>query len=91
MISASDTTHVYDKDPKEFPDAKPIDKITWTEFQKLIPPKWTPGLKSPFDPEATRLAKKAGITVKRVKGTNLENLQKLIDGEEFEGSEIHKG
>lgn len=88
VINASDNAYVYDKDPKIYPDAVPIKTIAWTDYLKLIPAEWTPGMSSPVDPAAARMAKKSGLTVKRLKGTDLGNLLKAINGEEFEGSTI---
>jgi uridylate kinase len=63
--------------------------LTWPEYQKLIPSKWVPGLSTPVDPAAAKVAKKAGLTAKLIKGTDFENFKKAIDGEPFEGSTIH--
>jgi uridylate kinase len=89
VVSASDAQFVCDKDPRKFPDAKQIRDLTWTEYQKLIPSKWVPGLSTPVDPCAARLAKKLRLTVKKIKGNDIESFRKAIDGEEIEGSVIH--
>jgi len=89
VIIAGDAPFVCDKDPRKFPDAKPILDLTWPEYQKLIPSKWVPGLSTPVDPAAAKVAKKAGLTAKLIKGTDFENFKKAIDGEPFEGSTIH--
>ena len=88
IISASDAHFVCDKDPRKFPDAKPIKELTWAEYQKLIPSKWVPGLSTPVDPMAAKLAKKNKITVKKIKGNDIDDFRKVIDGEDFEGSII---
>ncbi|HCM36770.1 MAG TPA: UMP kinase [Candidatus Wildermuthbacteria bacterium] len=88
FIDAGDIDFVYDKDPKVFKDAKPIKELSWAEYRKLIPAKWTPGLASPIDPVAAKLAQKANITAKILKGTDLENLKKAIEGKEFTGTLI---
>ena len=89
MVDAGDIDFVYDKDPKKFEDAKPLEKLSWKDYRKLIPSKWTPGLASPIDPVAARLAEKVRIRAKIIKGTNLENMKKAIEGEEFVGTVIH--
>ncbi len=89
IISASDAHFVCDKDPRKFPDAKPLSDLTWAEYQKLIPSKWAPGLSTPVDPIAAKAAKKIGLTVKKIKGNDIESFKKVIAGEEFEGSVIH--
>jgi uridylate kinase len=88
LIVAGDSPFVCDKDPRKFADAKPIREINWTDFQKLIPCEWKPGLSTPVDPAATKAAKKLKMIVKLIKGTSLDDFQKAIDNEPFEGSVI---
>ena len=88
IIIAGDTAFVYDKDPKKYKNAKPISEISWTDYQKLIPKKWKPGLSSPVDPVAARLARKIGLCAKIIKGTDLSNFKNTIDGKVFQGTLI---
>ena len=76
VIIAKDTPFVYDKDPGKYPDAKPKEKISWKEYKNLIPKEWSPGLSSPVDPVATRLAEKIGMSAKILGGTDLTNFQR---------------
>lgn len=89
VFVAGDSPYVCDKDPRKFPDAKPIMDLTWAEYQKLIPTKWVPGLSTPVDPAGAKVAKKAGLIAKLLKGTDIENFAKAISGEPFDGSTIH--
>ena len=88
VIIAGDISFVYDKDPKKYKNAKPIPEISWTDYQKLIPKKWKPGLSSPVDPVAARLARKLGLCAKVLKGTDLSNFEKAIDHKPFSGTLI---
>lgn len=88
IINLSNIDGVYNKDPKKFPDAKFINKITWEEMIKIIGDKWSPGFNAPFDPIAAPLAKKIGLTVVVANGHNFKNLEKIIDGEPFKGTVI---
>jgi uridylate kinase len=88
VIIAKDTPFVYDKDPGKYADAKPIEALSWKTYKRLIPQKWSPGLSSPVDPVATRLAESVGITAKILQGTNLQNFQKAISGKFFKGTII---
>lgn len=88
LINMSNTDYVYDKDPKKFPDAKPLKKIKWQRIIKLVGKKWTPGLNMPFDPVAAQLAKKTGLKVVICNGQNLKNLEKIMEGKGFEGTMI---
>lgn len=88
VFIAKDTPFVYNKDPKKYPNARPIKEISWEAYKKIISSKWTPGLSTPVDPIATRLAEKIGVTAKILKGTDLANFQRAIEGKSFEGTVI---
>ncbi|OHA65642.1 MAG: hypothetical protein A3C04_01580 [Candidatus Wildermuthbacteria bacterium RIFCSPHIGHO2_02_FULL_45_25] len=88
VIDAGDIRYVYDKDPKKFTDAKPIKRISWKDYRKLIPADWTPGLAAPIDPVASKFAEKAGITAKILRGDDLQNMKKAVEGKTFEGTII---
>lgn len=89
VIIDGDTPFVYEKDPKFCPDAKPIYDLTWTDYRKMVPDIWTPGMSCPVDPLAARLAQDQGITARTVKGTDLAVFQKAVEREPFEGTIIH--
>lgn len=88
IVNLSNIDWVYDKDPAKYKDAKPIKKITWDALEQLVGDTWTPGLNVPFDPIATKLAKKLNLTVVVTNGNDFENLEKIIEGEPFKGTII---
>jgi len=88
MINMTNIDKVYDKDPRQFKDAKPLDTVTWTDYRKISGDTWTPGLNLPFDPIASKLAQELGVTVKILNGRNLKNLEAALDEKEFVGSTI---
>ena len=88
IINLSNIEKVYDKDPKRHKTAKPIDKISWAEFRKLVGDKWVPGLNAPFDPVAARKAEELGIKVAVMSGHNHKNIENYIEGKEFVGTVI---
>jgi uridylate kinase len=88
IINAGDISFVYTKDPKKLKTARPIKEISWQNYQKIIPKEWVPGLSTPFDPVATRLAKKLKLRVKIIKAENLKNLKNTIEGKNFKGTII---
>jgi len=88
VINLSNIEKVYDQDPKKFPDAKPIDKISWPDFRKLVGDEWIPGMNAPFDPIASKKAQELGVKVVVLNGKNLENLQNYFDDKEFVGTVI---
>ena len=88
VINLTNIDYVYDKDPPKHKDAKPIEKIQWSQFRELFGEEWDPGLNSPFDPVASKETKKRGMLVNIINGTKLENLEKLLEGRKFIGSII---
>ena len=88
VIIAGDTPFVYEKDPRKFPNAKALPELTWSQYEKLVPKKWTPGLSSPVDPVATQLAKKLKLEVRLIRGTDTKNFQNAIEGKPFTGTII---
>jgi uridylate kinase len=88
VINLSNITHVYDKDPRKFDDAKKIERTDWKEFRKMLPDKWTPGANAPFDPIASKLAEKLGLEVDILDGKNLKNLKLCLDEKKFIGTTI---
>ncbi len=88
IINMTNVDQVYDKDPKKFPDAKPLGEISWDKYRAMVGSDWTPGMNAPFDPIASKLAQEIGVTVKIVNGKNLDNLGKALDGEKFFGTTI---
>ena len=88
IINLSNIDYVYDADPKTNPSAKKIEKISWADYRKIIPKKWTSGLNSPFDPTASEAAEKGGIKVVIMNGKPIDNLAKYLSGEKFLGTVI---
>ena len=87
IINMSNIDYVYDKDPKKFRDAKKIKKIVWGDFRKIVGDKWKAGLNLPFDPIAAKEAEKLKLKVIII-GKNLNNFEKLLNNEKFEGTVI---
>jgi uridylate kinase len=88
VINMSNIKQVYDKDPKEFPDAKPISHSNWSDFRKIVPEEWTPGLNAPFDPIAAKKAQELGVKVIVLNGENFDNLENYFNGKDFVGTVI---
>ena len=88
VVNLSNIDYVYDKDPKRYPDAKKIEKISWAEFRKIIPDRWDPGLSSPFDPVAAKEAEALGLEVAIMNGAKLEEFSNYLDSKPFIGTVI---
>lgn len=89
LINLSNTDYVYDRDPKKFPDARKIERMTWAEFRTLIPADYTPGMNAPFDPVASRKAETLGLEVAIMNGKPLDNLRNYLAGRPFKGTVIN--
>ncbi len=88
VINLSNIAKVYTDDPRKNPDAKPIDSISWEAFRAIVGDDWVPGKNVPFDPVASRHAAKIGLKVICAAGKDLENLKKILSGQEFFGTTI---
>jgi len=88
IINLSNIKYAYDKDPKKYKDAKKIEKISWKDFRQIVGNKWSPGLNAPFDPIASKHAQKLGLKVIIAEGKNTKNLEKIFNGEKFQGTVI---
>lgn len=88
VINLSNTDYVYDSDPKVNPAAKKIEQISWKDYRTMIPKEWHAGLNTPFDPIASELAEKEGITVMTMNGKMMDNFAKCLNGEKFFGTVI---
>jgi uridylate kinase len=87
IINISDTDYVYDKDPRRNKSAKPIKRMCWKDFRKLVGNRWDPGLNLPFDPVASKEAQKAKMQVVIV-GKNTKNLGDFLSSKPFKGTII---
>jgi len=88
IINLSNIDHVYNKNPRDYTDAIPLESSSWEDFRKLLPVDWDPGANVPFDPVAAREAEKFGLTVVVMNGKNIENLKDYLDGKTFIGTTI---
>ena len=88
VINMSNIDMAYDQDPRTSPSAKPIKKITWKNFRKIVGDKWVPGMNMPFDPIASKKAEELGLKVVIMKGNNFENLENYFAGRNFIGTTI---
>ncbi len=88
VINLSNIEKVFDKDPRKYKNAKPIDRITWKDFKKLVGNKWIPGMHAPFDPVAAQKAENLGVKVVVLSGHDFSNLESYFNGKKFTGTVI---
>ncbi len=88
IINLSNIDMVYDRDPKMHHDAKPLARLRWPEFQKIVGEVWNPGMNVPFDPVASKMAAEEKMEVAILNGENLANVENYILGKKFVGTII---
>ncbi|MGI5058396.1 UMP kinase [Treponema pectinovorum] len=88
VVNLSNIEKVYTDDPRKNPNAKPIDKISWADFRKLVGDEWTPGKNCPFDPIASKKAQSLGLKVICAGGKNLENIKSILEDKDYIGTTI---
>ncbi len=88
VVNLSNIAKVYTDDPRKNPEAKPIDRISWKDFRAMVGDEWVPGKNTPFDPIASKIAEKDGMKVICADGRNIDNLMKILRGEDFFGTVI---
>jgi uridylate kinase len=88
LVNLSNIDYVYSADPKKDPEAKPLPRLSWSEFRKLIPSEWDPGLSSPFDPVAAKEAERLGLEVAIINGAKIEEFDNYLRTATFSGTVI---
>jgi len=88
VINLTNIDYVYDKNPSQFPDARPLKEIDWKSFERIVGEKWMPGLSMPFDPRASKMAASLKIKVIVINGKNLERLEDFLNNKPFIGTTI---
>ncbi|MFH0792038.1 MAG: UMP kinase [bacterium] len=86
-IIMGNTPYVYTADPQIDKNAKPLTNLTWKEYFNLIPKKWTPGMHSPVDPVASKIARDSKLKVIVTDG-DFSNLTKILEGKKYRGTII---
>jgi uridylate kinase len=89
FIVATNVDGVYDKDPNEFSDAKKYDEITIDELIKKYGTKWeSAGKNMVIDGPALGIIKQGKIPTYVLNGNNLDELEKAITNQKFNGTKI---
>ncbi len=82
LINLTNVDKVFDKDPKKFPDAKELDKITPEEFLHIISKQEEePGKYALFDKVGCEIIKRSRLKVVFANGHDPANIYKAIKGE----------
>lgn len=83
IVFATDVRGVYDKDPRKYKDAKPLQKVSYEELKQFIS-------KGNTDPGQYRIMDGMGLTIlersnikARIVNDEVENILKAFDGGDF--------
>lgn len=83
VYKISNIDYVYNKNPKEFPDAKPIKDMTWEDYFTLFAitedDEHVANSNIPVDKECARFCKAKGISFFICGGKNLEQKESIAD------------
>lgn len=88
LVNLSNIARVYTDDPRTNPSAQPVDALSWKEMLRIVGEGWTPGKNTPFDPTAARAAAQSHLRVIFAEGRDLENLSRILAGQDFVGTTI---
>ncbi len=88
IVNLTNVDYVYDRNPSQFPDARPLKEIDWKSFMRIVGDKWLPGLSMPFDPRASKLASSLKLRVAMINGKKLERLEDFLNDKPFIGTII---
>ncbi len=88
IINLSNITQVYDKDPHQYKDAVPKERMSWKEFRELVGDTWLPGMHAPFDPVAAQKAEELDAKVVVLSGEDFANIEHFLDSKKFVGTII---
>lgn len=88
FIIATKVPYVYEEDVEKNGHAKPFEMLSWGQYRKISGDIWIPGLRLPVDPIAAKLAYKLKMEAIVIRGTDLENFEKVLKGEKFTGTVI---
>ena len=88
FINLTNVSGLYDKNPKEFKDAKFISEISWHDFNRLANKiKYKPGQHFVLDQTAAKIIMKHKIPA-YILGKDVKQLDNLLNGRKFVGTKI---
>jgi uridylate kinase len=88
FINLTNVQGLYDKNPKEYKDAKFISKINWYEFHKMANSiKFKPGQHFILDQTASKIILENKIPT-YILGKNMKNLDNMLNRKKFKGTII---
>ncbi len=92
-IVATNVDKVYEKDPRQFEDARPIDSMTLSDLQQIVGPPvhGKAGGSGVIDPIGVQAAIDHGLPLAVLDGRETARLESALTGSPFEGTSIRVG
>lgn len=88
FINLTNVSGLYDKNPKQYKNAKFISRISWEDFDKMANKmKFKPGQHFVLDQTASKIIKKNEIST-FILGKNMKHLDNLLKNKKFKGTII---
>ena len=82
LLKGSDQNGIYNKDPRKYPNAVKLDRITFDELAKVFDQnEHKAGIHQIIDPEAVKVIKRSHIKTVVVNGFEPENMLYVLEGE----------
>ena len=90
FVNATRVGGLFEKDPRKFPQAKRIPKLTWEKFREVVHRESSDaaGQEFVFDRLGADLLHRAGIPLSIVDGRDLRALDAALRGKAFQGTRI---
>jgi len=89
VIKGTNVDYVFDKDPNKSEDAKPIKEISYAELEKMVNVgEFKAASPTIMDRTAAGILVKEKIKVVILNGSDLENIGKVLAGEDFNGTKV---
>ena len=86
-VIATNVSHVHDSDPRENPEAKPIEELTLAELAQITGTEpLGPGGSAAVDPVAVKWAMEASIKLAVLDGRDLSRVEDALEGRPFVGT-----
>jgi uridylate kinase len=86
LVNATNVDGVYDSDPRENPDAKRFERLTFDELLNIVASDHRAGMSAVFDPVAAGIVQHSKIRTLIVYGGEVENIKNAITGARFKGT-----
>jgi uridylate kinase len=89
FVNATNVDGIYDKDPNKYKDAKQLKEVSIDQLITQYGTKWGAAGKNIFmDEPALEIIKRAKVTTSIVNGKRLDQLEKALSGQPFDGTKI---